>query len=204
MVCVVLVVSLSKKIHHSEGTYQILCGIFGVLIVAFLIFGMFHVYENDDQMEFLARSFLIAWLVSYFVPLFYSLETLKKFCRYIGGLIVLTFLAPTFFNIIALYSIANINDVTWGRGTMPPSQSALKLQYQQFDKYRTNCVIAYLIVNYAFFEFLHWTSQGSQETFLLAMALFLGSLLWVRILFSLINRIVLACKSCSLDRYIKR
>lgn len=71
MVCVVLIVSLSKKVHHSEGTYQILCGIFGVLIVAFLIFGMFHVYENEASMQFLARSFLIAWMVSYFVPLFY-------------------------------------------------------------------------------------------------------------------------------------
>ena len=66
-------------------------------------------------------------MISYFVPLFYSWDTLKHILRYIGGLIVLTFLAPTFFNIIALYSIANINDVTWGRGNVPPSQSALKL-----------------------------------------------------------------------------
>lgn len=42
------------------------------------------------------------------------IKTVRKFDRYILGLIVYLLMIPALFNIMNIYSICNIDDVTWG------------------------------------------------------------------------------------------
>lgn len=119
-------------------------GLFTLLMVASSI-----VYALDATLESLGVIFLIAFLLSYSIPLILNCKHIR-FVHFIQGAIYATYLSPTYINILTIYAIANIHDVSWG--SRPSENNALLQAVERkksilYRNFRANFLVFWLVVN---------------------------------------------------------
>ena len=148
-----LLFSVSLKVHLAEAYFQVMSAAIGVLIVFIFIAAFVTTGLDSDEFEYFRWIFIGGWLLSYLVPIFYSVrESCRNIHKYIFGLIVMIFMAPTLFVLISIYSISNIHDCTWGRGALSAekaNKSTVSI-VDSYERFRTKILTAFVIVNYAF------------------------------------------------------
>jgi len=70
-------------------------------------------YFSEEVFASIAVIFFAAMVLSYLMPLVLHITELRL-CDFCKGVLSLLFLAPTYINLISIYAISNIHDVTWG------------------------------------------------------------------------------------------
>lgn len=81
--------------------------------------------------------------------------------KYFFGVIILVFLGPTYINIIIIYSMANLHDVSWGnRATDDNKGEATKRALEQF---RSLYLIVWIALNVVYgYTVIYFADQGNQ------------------------------------------
>ena len=77
-----------------------------------------------------------------------------KICDFIKGSIYAIYLSPTYINILTIYAIGNIHDVTWGsrpdskdKDSQSRFQKIEKRREIEYKNYRSNFLITWCLVN---------------------------------------------------------
>ena len=77
-----------------------------------------------------------------------------KICEFLKGFVYIIYLAPTYINILSIYAISNIHNVTWGsRPSVVDAKSQSKFQKIEkkleinYKNFRSNFLIFWLILN---------------------------------------------------------
>ena len=98
------------------------------------------------------------------------LDFLANFKRYIASFFCYMMMMPVFNNILQIYSMCNLHDVSWGNRPANTGQEALLAKKAEQEKnanqykiFRTNFVLCWLAANTAFYIIIMQFAVGEQE-----------------------------------------
>lgn len=104
------------------------------------------------------------------------------------GLVYVTYLAPTFINIITIYSVSNIHDVTWGSRPAGDSEADVNKRAKDmsidYRDYRSKFLIIWLIFNAIAGGCVVIISRSNNYWYLFIFAVILMVMISSKILFS--------------------
>ncbi|CAI2387308.1 unnamed protein product [Moneuplotes crassus] len=132
----------------------------------------------------------IAGLVcTYLFPMVLNFSDLKLM-DFIKGTIYIFFMIPTYINIMTIYSIANIHDVTWGsRGSSEGFKSESKRDRAQridYENFRFYCLLIWSACNAIFSRSIIYLSQENEQGSLSIIVTIFGALIVAKLVFSFI------------------
>ena len=107
----ILMLSTTVNIMWAEFFFRatsVIMGVFTLLTVCLTIY-----YYICNGVETKSIIFLGIILISYFLPLLTNFRNIKM-GRFMKGILYVIYMAPTYINIITIYSFCNINDISWG------------------------------------------------------------------------------------------
>lgn len=118
---------------------------------------------------------ILAFFASYLVPMILNCGNLKV-ADFFKGVVFALFLAPTYVNIITIFSIANIHDVSWGsrpagcdgaKQTLAANIERKKdLKYKNF---RSNFMIIWLFSNIIVGYVITWLARRNKDYVIFGM-----------------------------------
>jgi hypothetical protein len=153
------------------------------------------VYALDATFDSLGVVFLVAFILSYLVPLVLNCRKIR-FTNFITGAIYATYLSPTYINILTIYAISNIHDVSWG--SRPSEKNSLlqaleKRKGMLYKNFRSNFLILWIIINVAVGAAIITLSRN--DNFDVDVIFYLGAFLLVVMLFKIFFSILSFFKS---------
>jgi hypothetical protein len=180
------------NIDWAEWGYRIsafFMGLFTVFMVVSLV-----VYFDESETSAISIFFFLAILGSYAVPLILHCGELSVI-DFLKGIVYLIFLSPTYINIISLYSICNIHDISWG--SRPAGDDVSKASKRDinmsidYKNYRSQFLVVWAASNASIGFIVVLISRSGQQSYLF----FFAAILTVMIGFKLICSFLHSCLS---------
>ena len=119
----------------------------------------------------------------------------------------LLYMAPTYINIISIYAISNIHNISWGsrpevkdeksESKFNKIEKKLEIDYKNF---RANFLIFWLVLNLLIGNSVTYISRESNEIIILCLAYFLFGMIAFKLFFSSLDTIKQWCKSFTIKR----
>jgi chitin synthase len=194
---VVLVLSVSVKIQYIEDMFRYVSFLFGIISIVMIT----SLPQLDDYSLYniITVSFLAFIVLSYFVPFILNISTLK-ITDFVKGVIYSIFMAPTFINLITLYSICNLHDVSWGSR---PSGKVTKGQSQReknmeasYKNTRSYVLVFYFWINVGAGTVITQLSRRDNGSVLLAFAALPMLVVVLKLIFAILHKISLNFNFC--------
>ena len=199
----VLLVSTMIEITWVENTYRV-CSFFMGLWSIFMVANSI-VYVTETSIESLGVVFLFIYLLSFALPLITNITHLRV-CDFIKGCLYCVYLSPTYVNLITIYAISNIHDVSWGsRETLenPIFKVVERKRDIQYKNFRSNFLIFWAIVNIAAGYAMRYFYSSGASSIILYMGVSLTAVMVFRIFVSLIHRIKANMDKMKVKKLIK-
>jgi len=164
-------------------------------------------YAIDGQLGGFAVILFSAFLLSYIVPLVFNFNRLKIF-DFVKGSIYAIFLAPTYVNILTIFAISNIHDVSWG--SRPSGGDGAKLAIAArterikgiiYRNFRSNFLIIWLLINIAIGYVIVYLSRHDREYIILILGAILAFIILVKLFFSVLFMFQSTCENLLIDRH---
>jgi len=155
----------------------------------FMIVAMFF-YSLTSAINILSFIFIAVIVASYMVPLVMHRSTLRPI-DFMKGVVYTLLLTPTFINIIVMYAICNIHDVSWG--SRPSGAQATKASEREakmeasYKNYRSWFLLIWLIANASCGYSVLFISRRGLDFYLLIISGILVVVVLAKILFSLLH-----------------
>lgn len=152
MLVLIFILSIATKANLVVKVFNVICGIIGLYMWGAMLL-LIQYFANPEIYE---DNYWVLALVCYNIGLYIVTPLLHNPCYNIKilavGFIQFITLIPTYVNVFQIYSICNIQDVTWGNRPDKLTEDEKRKQ-QGFDEYRTKWVIIWVICNslFAFF-----------------------------------------------------
>lgn len=193
-----VIVSLAGPLDRAMSYFRYISGVFSFLTIASLVgIGTFlsgtWLYPHEmkyvkydgaeghwwilDATHFQVLTVCgLIMLSVFFLPfIFRPLDALKNLQGYIVGMITYVLLLPTFINIMQIYSMCNLHDISWGNrpsaaagatGTNAFSESAKKQAElkKNYEMFRVNFFIFWVILNGVYILFLGSAVESNSIT----------------------------------------
>ena len=132
LVIMTLIISLTTTVDRGESIFLFLMAIFGVLLILTMsgiiiylstvgfypheqVYVNWHwVEEETRNFSFLVLSGVIMCTVFLIPMILRPLDFLSNTRNYLLGLLSYLFMMPTFINIMQIYAMCNLHDISWG------------------------------------------------------------------------------------------
>ena len=160
-----ILIAITKPISKSGWIYTVFVVIFGWFIFVSIGFGVFYFWEESENI-FIAFLLIITLIGSYFLPPLLNFWRMN-IVKYFFGVIILVFLSPTYINIIIIYSMANLHDISWGnRATDNKKGEDTRKSLEQF---RALYLIVWISLNAMYGYSIIYISDQNQKFFVLTL-----------------------------------
>jgi len=161
-------------------------GIFTLLMVASMA-----LYFNDGASATLGVVFIIILVGVYILPLFLNLKSVK--CNdFLKGIVYVLFMSPTYINVMSVYAVSNIHDVSWGSrpvGTETSSQSNKENKMaEEYQDFRSKFLIIWILLNNLAGFSVVVLSRSDSKFYLLIIGGILMGIILLKFLFSICHR----------------
>ncbi|CAI2366285.1 unnamed protein product [Moneuplotes crassus] len=145
-------------------------------------------------------------ICTYILPMIFNFRRLK-FLNFMKGTFYIFFMTPTYINIMTIYAISNIHDVTWGsRGSGDGSKIESKRDKAQridYENFRCNWLVVWLLANITTGWCVVFFSREDQTEYLFLVILALGGIVALKIIFSVCYEIRFWCKNVKMRKRIR-
>jgi hypothetical protein len=183
-------------------------GSFALIMIAGSI-----LFALDATLDSLGVIFLLIFLLSYIVPFVLNFTRLRM-CDFVKGVLYAIYLGPTYVNIMTIYSIVNIHDVSWGNRPTQQNEKFKRIENEKgilYKDYRSNFLIIWIITNIAVAAGLVNASRQGNVVVILALGIFLVFIMVFKIILSTahickshyenfrVNKYMNSCKSHAFD-----
>ena len=170
--------STTVRIEWIEAGFWIISMFMGILSMIMVIFSIIYVASLDVIFK-IAFAFYILLIL---IPIVLNINRIK-ICDFIKGSIYAIYLSPTYINILTIYAISNIHDVSWG--SRPDSKDkGPNSRFEKFEKlekrreieyknYRSNFLIIWCLVNTLVSIAVLYSINNDYLYFVHALAIFL-------------------------------
>ena len=152
-----------------------LMGILSLVMVASSI-----IFSFQGGMNLLVSIFIIIFFLFIFVPIFLNVSRIKL-CAFLKGSVYVVYLAPTYVNILTIYAISNIHDVSWG--SRPDNKDKkVEARFAKMEKkreinyknYRSNFLIIWITVNIMVADLITYSARNDHNWVLTFIGIFLS------------------------------
>ena len=170
-------------------------GILSLVMVASSI-----IFSFQGGMNLLVSIFIIIFFLFIFVPIFLNVSRIKL-CAFLKGSVYVVYLAPTYVNILTIYAISNIHDVSWG--SRPDNKDKkVEARFAKMEKkreinyknYRSNFLIIWIMVNFAVAFCITRSSKNGDKSVIIGLGLFLVGLIAFKFFFCTLFILISLCK----------
>lgn len=182
----ILVFSASVKLEWCDLYFRVVSIFMGVFSVLMLVAVIISIVQLEFEYITIIAFGIVVFV--YILPMLLHFGKIKK-VDFFKGLLYVFFMSPTYINIMTIFAICNIHDVSWGsrpKGTKEVLETAreenMKIEYKN---YRSNFLIIWVIINMGAGSWVVNVSRGNQEYFLLIITAILGFILLVKCCLSL-------------------
>ncbi|CAI2366934.1 unnamed protein product [Moneuplotes crassus] len=199
-----LILSTCVCLEWCDRIFKIIAvfmGVFSVLMSVAVLISVMNLELNYKV--YIAVGGVIC---TYVLPMILNFRRLK-FLDFVKGTIFIFFMAPTYINIMTIYAISNIHDVTWGsrgsedeNGTESERDKAQRIDYENF---RCNFLIVWLFANIAAGWCVVFFSREDQTEYLFLVVLALGGIIALKIIFSICYEVRFWCKNIKMSKRIR-
>ncbi|CAI2381887.1 unnamed protein product [Moneuplotes crassus] len=200
-----LILSTCVRLEWCDRLFKaiaVFMGVFSVLMSAAVLISVMNLELNYKV--YIAVGGVIC---TYVLPMVLNFKRLKLL-NFLKGTIYIFFMTPTYINIMTIYSISNIHDVTWGsRGSgdgVKPESTRDKAQRIDYENFRCNFLIVWLLANIVTGWCVVFFSREDQTEYLFIVILILGGIIALKIFFSVLYEIRFLCKNIRMKNHIKR
>lgn len=150
----------------------------------------------------------LVMLTVFFLPfLFRPLDAWKNLQGYVVGMITYVLLLPTFINIMQIYSMCNLHDISWGNrpsaaaaatGTNAFSESAKKQAElkKSYEMFRVNFFVFWVVLNIVYVLFIGTAVASNSRTvnngqwhFLEVFSVYLAGVVVYKVVFAIMHLI---------------
>ena len=160
-------------------------------------FDIFYLVSNDDDSQsdedaFSTLTLMAIYLCSLILPIMMNWKRIKG-CDIVMGTIYNIFLAPTYVNIITIFAIANIHDITWGSR---PSSTERRREEQfekierekdlQYRNFRSKFLTIWVLINTLSALIANNSARGNSSDFISAIVYFLTLIVGIKLFFCLL------------------
>lgn len=192
LVFILLIILLSTSVHiqYAEVAFRVaslFMGAFSVLsVVCSILFAL------DGITSASVFVLMMVYFLVILMPLLCNWNYIKP-CTFLTGTLACIYFAPTYINIIPIYAISNLHDVTWGsRPTV--SDKSLQSQFAQREKnqetmyknYRSNFLVRWCICNIVVAKVTVDASRNNHTWIIMTMAGFLALLIFFKLFCAII------------------
>lgn len=128
----------------------------------------------------------------------------SDFCK---GVVYATYLSPTYVNILTIYAISNIHDVTWGSRDVEQTKTFKDVEKKKsilYRNFRSNFLIFWLIINTIAGYGIITMSRGGSIDIILFLGTFLILIMIFKITFSTIHMCKAKCDRAWVRRTIRK
>ena len=167
--------STTVRIEWIEAGFWIISMFMGILSMIMVIFSIIYVASLDVIFK-IAFAFYILLIL---IPLLLNFNRVK-ICDFIKGSIYAIYLSPTYINILTIYAISNIHDVSWGsrpdskdKDPNPRFEKLEKRREIEYKNYRSNFLIIWCLVNTIVSIAVLYSINNDYLYFVHALAIFL-------------------------------
>ena len=199
------IICTSVRIEWAETYFRIISvimGFFSILMFTTLIVGIIL-----GDIQGISLIFILVLVLVIIIPLILHLPQLKLFDFIKGGAVYL-FLTPTYINIITLFSVSNIHDVTWGSRPQGADITVSTLKKMNmtndYQDFRSRFLVIWMIVNIMAGSSVVYFSRGGQELYLAIITGILAIVIGLKFLLSLLHVGQAYFLSWRVDRYLKQ
>ncbi|CAI2361932.1 unnamed protein product [Moneuplotes crassus] len=199
-----LILSTCVRLEWCDRIFKVIAvfmGVFSVLMSVAVLISVMNLELNYKV--YIAVGGVIC---TYVLPMILNFRRLK-FLDFVKGTIFIFFMAPTYINIMTIYAISNIHDVTWGsrgsedeNGTESERDKAQRIDYENF---RCNFLIVWLFANIAAGWCVVFFSREDQTEYLFLVVLALGGIIALKIIFSICYEVRFWCKNVKMKKRIR-
>jgi chitin synthase len=171
---VFVLMAITKPISKSGSIYTIYVIIFGVFIFASIGFSFVYFWENTTNI-YVAGMLIFAMVGSYLLPPLLNFNRMSIW-KYFCGTIIIAFLTPTYINIIIIYSMANLHDVSWGNRESGDGKSAEETK-KNLEQFRALYLIVWVALNSIYgYGIIYITSDGQTYYILILVIMVAGQI----------------------------
>lgn len=149
------------------------------------------IFVNTTTLTSLGVLFIFIYLASYILPLISNVTHLRL-GDFFKGILYCIYLAPTYINLITIYAMSNIHDVSWGsRATVdnPTFKATEKLRSILYRNYRSTFLILWVTINIIVGYGIQYLYIHGHVDFILYFGAFLMAIMILRVLLSFIHRV---------------
>lgn len=173
-----ILLAITKPINKARWIYTLYTIVFGVFIFISIGVGFKYFWEESENV-YVAILLTITLVGSYILPPLLNFNRMNLL-KYFFGCFILIFLSPTYINIIIIYSMANLHDVSWGnRVTNEKSEGETRKNLEQF---RALYLIVWVTINAIYGYAIIYISRNSQRTFILILTILVSGQVIIKLL----------------------
>ena len=155
--------AITKPIQESNLIYSLIIYAFGIFIFISFGFGVKFFWEESKNSA--VGIVLAATLViSYVVPWVLNCTKMNPF-KYILGIIILMFLAPMYINIIIIYSMANLHDISWGNREVGDQKKSEETR-KNLEQFRALYLIVWIFLNAVYGYAIIYINRSGQKNYI--------------------------------------
>ena len=163
--------SITKPISQSGRIYSLFVVIFGIFAFISIGFGVKYFLENTENL-YVAILLAVTLFGSYLLPPIFNFNRMNLW-KYFTGIIILIFLSPTYINIIIIYSMANLHDVSWGnRATDDNKGETTKRNLEQF---RALYLIVWIGLNAVYGYSIIYITNTGQKVYIMILTVLVSA-----------------------------
>jgi hypothetical protein len=196
----ILIMATTIEVTWAESSYRAASIFMGIISV--LMIGSAVVYAANSSNKSISVVFFGIFLLSYIVPLWVNYSKMKIY-DFIKGVIYATYLSPTYVNILAIYAISNIHDITWGSRPEIDSDVITETEKKKeiiYKNYRSKFMIFWAAWNLSVGVLI----SSSEYFIIVIIGGFLGLVMLFKVVLSLLHNCKQKCDRIIVSRHMNK
>ena len=183
-----VILSTSIRLEWAIAAFWISSVFMGIFSIIMVVCSIIFAFRDTSNLGIIG---LFSYLLLVVLPIVLNMKHIK-ICEFLKGSAYLIYLAPTYINILSIYAISNIHNITWGsRPEVKDKKSESKFNMIEkkleidYKNFRSNFLIFWLIVNIIIGNSVAFSSR--QEDFrdiLYALTYFVLAVMAFKLLYS--------------------
>jgi MFS family permease len=177
-----ILMSITKPITQSGWIYSVFVVIFGIFSYVSIGVGFLYFWQNSTNLyvAFLLAATLVG---SYVIPPLFNFFRMSLI-KYFFGVIILLFLLPTYVNIIIIYSMANLHDVSWGNRATDDKNG--EMTRRNLEQFRALYLMVWIAMNAVYGYAIIYITETGQTYYILALTIVVSGQVMIKLVAAII------------------
>lgn len=198
--------SCTVQVDWAETGFRVVSVIMGMFSTLMMVCTILFALNNDRQLGGLAVLFLATFFLSFFIPMVLNCRHLKV-ADFLKGTLYMIFLSPTYVNIITVFAIANIHDVSWGSRPAGNDNNKLSIAAATEKKkgviyrnFRSNFLIIWLLLNLITGFAITYGATKQREYILISLGGTVAFITMTKLIFSVLFSLSSSLDTCCVSK----